>query len=105
MPQKDSNYLCYLLRLWRDGEPAPWRASLEAPGDSEIKTFASMAILVEFLETRTGEYIDRQPDEGKDQESEDKERQSRADFERRDERCGQKFQWDRAYHLQPRRPD
>jgi hypothetical protein len=65
MAKKSIDYLCYLLRLWRDGEASPWRASLEPPGGAEIKTFPSLAALVEFLETQTGERLGQPPPEEK----------------------------------------
>jgi hypothetical protein len=55
MAKKHTDYLCYLLRLWRDSEVTPWRASLEPPGGAEIKTFPSLVALVEFLTAQTGE--------------------------------------------------
>ncbi len=47
------NYHAYLLRLWRDGERAPWRASLEAPGHAEIHTFGDLQALIAFLLEQT----------------------------------------------------
>ena len=43
------NYLAYLLRLWRDGEHAPWRASLESIAPPERHNFATLGKLFEFL--------------------------------------------------------
>ena len=44
-------YLSFLLRLWRvkqNGENG-WRASLENPRTGEVRGFASLDALVEFL--------------------------------------------------------
>ncbi len=54
-PAEPPNYFAYLLRLWRDGETASWRASLEAPGHSRIVTFPDLEALFAFLNTQTGE--------------------------------------------------
>lgn len=46
-----SNYLSYLLRLWRvdeDGRQV-WRASLEDPRTGERRGFTSLGQLMEFL--------------------------------------------------------
>ena len=55
MSAKSNDYCAFLLRLWRDGEAAPWRASLEVPGSAQTTTFANMAALFAFLEQRTRE--------------------------------------------------
>ena len=47
-------YLAYLLRLWRDDESTPWRASLENPHTGERKIFSSLKKLVEYLQEQTG---------------------------------------------------
>ena len=47
------NYHAYLLRLWRDGELAPWRASLEAPGHTEVHTFRDLQALFAYLSEQT----------------------------------------------------
>jgi hypothetical protein len=53
MPVERPNYYAYLLRLWRDSELAPWRASLEAPGRAEIRTFRDLQALIAFLVEQT----------------------------------------------------
>jgi hypothetical protein len=53
MPAERPNYHAYLLRLWRDGELAPWRASLEAPSPAEIHTFRDLQALFVFLLEQT----------------------------------------------------
>jgi hypothetical protein len=45
-------YLSYLLRLWRDGEEAPWRASLESVSTGEIHRFGDMEAMWRFLRER-----------------------------------------------------
>ncbi len=54
-PAAQPHYFAYLLRLWRDGETAAWRASLEAPGHAGIVTFPDLEALVAFLKVQTGE--------------------------------------------------
>jgi hypothetical protein len=49
------DYLAYLLRLWRDGDGAPWRASLENTSTGEAKPFAEIRMLTAYLEHITGE--------------------------------------------------
>ena len=50
-----TDYLAYLLRLWRDGDGAPWRATLENTSTGESRTFAEIRMLTAFLEHVTGE--------------------------------------------------
>jgi hypothetical protein len=52
MDKEQSDYLSYLLRLWRvsDEEKAVWRASLESPHTGERRGFANLAELFTFLE-------------------------------------------------------
>jgi len=52
MDKEQSDYLSYLLRLWRvsDEEKAVWRASLESPHTGERRGFANLADLFTFLE-------------------------------------------------------
>lgn len=57
MFRKDGNYLAYLLRLWRENETTPWRASLEAPGQPEPLVFSGLVALLRFLEAQTGEQV------------------------------------------------
>jgi hypothetical protein len=56
MDKEQSDYLSYLLRLWRvsDEEKAVWRASLESPHTGERRGFANLAELSTFLEKETG---------------------------------------------------
>ena len=48
-------YQSYLLRLWRDGEKRPWRASLLDPHTEQVRHFATMRELLHFLEEWSGE--------------------------------------------------
>ena len=48
-PEPPSRYQAYLLRLWRDGPGAPWRASLEPPGGAAPVRFGTVAALFAFL--------------------------------------------------------
>jgi hypothetical protein len=61
MDKEKSDYLSYLLRLWRvenheapSADKAVWRASLESARTGERKTFASLDDLVDFLRELTG---------------------------------------------------
>jgi len=53
-------YMAYLLRLWRDKQDGSWRALLENPNNGERAGFATLAELVTFLESKTGEMIQQQ---------------------------------------------
>ncbi len=55
MTAERSDYVAYLLRLWRsetDGE-AVWRASIESPTTGERRGFANIDQLFEFLREET----------------------------------------------------
>ncbi len=52
-----SPYLVYVLRLWRDGPDAPWRAALECSRTGERFPFASLADLFAFLQTETQTFL------------------------------------------------
>ena len=54
MREEKPLYLAYLLRLWRDDETAPWRVSLEPPGNSERISLSSLEALFVFLSGQTG---------------------------------------------------
>jgi hypothetical protein len=57
MPQEHSDYVSYLLRLWRNDntQGSAWRASLESPLNRERLAFANLRDLFTFLETQTGQ--------------------------------------------------
>lgn len=50
-------YQAYMLRLWSQEENGEnhWRASLEAPGSGERQNFDSVAELIAYLQSITGE--------------------------------------------------
>jgi hypothetical protein len=47
------NYQAYLLRLWREDEASPWRASLQDARVGQLLSFASVAQLIAYIEQRT----------------------------------------------------
>jgi len=47
------DYQCYLLRLRRDGEQRPWRASLHSAATGTLHHFAEIAYLIAFIEEQT----------------------------------------------------
>ncbi len=50
-----SNYLAFLLRLWRENGTINWRATLESPHTGQRYGFSDLRDLFAFLEERTGE--------------------------------------------------
>jgi hypothetical protein len=55
MTKKQTDYLSYLLRLWRvqeEGKPI-WRVSLQSPQTRECKGFANLDALFDFLRRQT----------------------------------------------------
>ena len=54
MPDEESDYASYLLRLWRaeEGGRRVWRASLERVHGGEQRSFASLQALIAYLEAR-----------------------------------------------------
>ena len=60
MPRREKNgYHAYLLRLWKDGDNTPWRASLEDPRNGTQLNFAELKQLIAYLEKETGEELVR----------------------------------------------
>ena len=59
-------YHAYLLRLWREGEGAPWRAMVEDTGNGRKQAFSTLQHLIAFLEAQTGEKIVFTPQKGDD---------------------------------------
>ena len=55
MGRKEPRYMSYLLRLWqtRSRGQLIWRASLQSPGSSERRGFASLDDLFAFLRQET----------------------------------------------------
>ena len=56
--KKSLNYFSYLLRLWRESDAAPWRASLEDPHTGQRRNFARLQDLFKALEEETGRQVD-----------------------------------------------
>lgn len=57
--KKPLNYCSYLLRLWRENEAAPWRASLEDAHTGERRNFARLQDLFKAVEEETGREVDK----------------------------------------------
>ena len=57
---KSLNYFSYLLRLWREGDTAPWRASLEDPHTGERRNFARVQDLFKAIEEETSKQVDKE---------------------------------------------
>ncbi|MEP7355724.1 MAG: hypothetical protein ABI847_00630 [Anaerolineales bacterium] len=60
MPSSESaaNYHAYLIRLWRDGRQAPWRASVTHAATGEVQRFAAPELAWAYLQAKlagTGE--------------------------------------------------
>lgn len=47
------HYHAYLLRLWREEEGMPWRATLQNPHTGEQEGFASVEQLINFIRGKT----------------------------------------------------
>jgi hypothetical protein len=59
-----TDYLSYLLRLWRNSEERfAWRASLTSPDTGERVGFASLDDLVRFLRRQIGQASDANGDQ------------------------------------------
>jgi hypothetical protein len=56
MADQSTDYMAFLLRLWRVDEVdgVQWRASLEEPGTGERRGFADIDRLCAFLEEQCG---------------------------------------------------
>ncbi len=50
-----TDYLAYLIRLWREENAPNWRATLQNPHTGERRSFADLPSLLAFLEEQTGE--------------------------------------------------
>jgi hypothetical protein len=53
VPDQESIYQAFLLRLWRDGVDQPWRASLLLVGREEARHFAGVDGLLAFVQEQT----------------------------------------------------
>lgn len=49
VPPSSSNYHAFLVRLWRDGSQAAWRASVQDAVTSQRQTFSTVEGLISFL--------------------------------------------------------
>lgn len=51
-----TDYVAYLLRMWRDGgaREAAWRASLQSPHSGQVTGFAGLDDLFAFLRRQAG---------------------------------------------------
>jgi hypothetical protein len=54
LKQSDTLYRLYVLRVWRNGQDDPWRASLDFAHTGERLPFATLPELYAFLESETG---------------------------------------------------
>jgi hypothetical protein len=45
-------YLSYLLRVWRDHQQTPWRASLESTATGDVRRFGDLEAMWTFLQTQ-----------------------------------------------------
>lgn len=50
-----SSYQAYLLRIWREDELSPWRASTKEVQSGNQQHFANLSELFEFLISQTEE--------------------------------------------------
>jgi len=57
--KKPLDYFSYLLRLWREGDAASWRASLEDPHTGERRNFARLQDLFRVIEEATSAETDK----------------------------------------------
>jgi len=57
------HYHAYLLRLWREGPDAPWRAMVEDTGNGRKQAFPTLQHLIIFLEGVTDEQLLTKGDE------------------------------------------
>jgi hypothetical protein len=55
---RSTRYAAFILRMWREGDRACWRASLQAASSAERRGFPDMEHLVAYL-LRLTEELDR----------------------------------------------
>lgn len=55
MSKNLQHYHAYLLRIWREAEGMPWRATLQNPHTGEQEGFASVDQLIAFIRSKTEE--------------------------------------------------
>lgn len=58
--KKSLNYFSFLLRLWRESDSAPWRASLEDPHTGQRRNFARLQDLFQAIEEETSKQVDKE---------------------------------------------
>jgi hypothetical protein len=58
--KKSVNYFSYLLRLWRESDAKPWRASLEDAHTGERRNFARLQDLFKAIEEETSKQVDQE---------------------------------------------
>lgn len=51
-------YQSYLIRLWKDGADALWRASIQSVQTGEVVRFANLTEVFTFLEAQTSNHQD-----------------------------------------------
>jgi hypothetical protein len=54
-PKRHAHYHSYLVRIWRDGNGTPWRASLQDAATGERRGFPDLPSLFAYLQAQTGE--------------------------------------------------
>jgi hypothetical protein len=55
-------YLSYMLRLWREGPYAPWRASLHSTATGQVHLFGDVERMWAYLNAQMGDEQDDPPD-------------------------------------------
>lgn len=53
-PALEPHYHAFLIRLWRDGDRAPWRISVKNAHTGESRFFSSLDELLAFLARMAG---------------------------------------------------
>lgn len=49
-PTTNPNYRAYLVRIWRDSEQAPWRATVTFVQTGEVRKFADPQMVWAFIQ-------------------------------------------------------
>ena len=57
-PQAPDYYQAYLVRMWKDGKVALWRASAQSAQSGEVARFGSLEALFAFPESQTADGAD-----------------------------------------------
>ena len=61
--EKPLQYISYLLRLWRDTDAGPWRATLVDGQSGQLRSFADAVRLIAFLTAQMGPELGAEPPE------------------------------------------